>query len=174
MANGTGTRREVLTLIAAIPILGTEAAAQTTDVRTLFTVASDYLNVPSRVRIKYAELAYYIALLNRFPPKMGDGRISDAVRTYQLLGDTIRQVEGKFDAAAASQIMESLVEAYAESQKLLWAYLKQVGIEANSSADALIQEALASMMLFYAAATKAIKAAELKYCIFPFCFGKPG
>jgi hypothetical protein len=56
------TRREAVILMTAIPLLSTDAVAQPDRLDALFDPQS--LLVPSRVRQRYAILAYYIQLLN--------------------------------------------------------------------------------------------------------------
>jgi hypothetical protein len=168
------TRRDALMLAATVPFLTTAAIAQDMDmVKTMFTIASDYLNVPQRVHEKYAQLAYYLELLRRYPPKGGGftpQHLSDATKTYELLGEAIAKSNDKFDGTAAKMAIDSLIGAYAKSQPILWGYLTQIGIAPKSPADVILEEAIASMMFFYAVANKITDALQLKWCIFPFCF----
>jgi hypothetical protein len=66
-----------------------------------------------------------------------------------------------------------LVVEYQRRQKSLWDYFSQIGISPISPASLIIETAISSMMLFYAAATNPSKAAETKWCIFPFCLTRP-
>ena len=173
------SRRQTIALIAAVPLLTRDALAQEdrNAVKDLFGAALDYLKDPARVAESYRRLYYYVDLLQRIPPKVASATPDtprDALRTYSLLGEAIARSEAKFDGTAGTKIFDELVESYAERQKQLWEYCEQVGINVGAPAEKLIEEAIASMMLFYGAAVKAVKFAETKFCICPFCFGHPG
>ncbi len=132
------TRREAVMLMTAIPLLSTDAVAQPDRLDALFDRQT--LLVPSRVRQRYAILAYYIQLLN--------------------LQVTMRSRSE--DIAAAIK-----------SQEELWAFLRQVGIDPRLLAASVIEESLASNMLFYGAETRVTNVIEMLWCCFPFCFRRP-
>ena len=74
------TRREAVILMTAIPLLSTDAVAQPDRMDALFDLHS--LSVPSRVRQRYAILAYYIQLLNLQRPMRSSFEIDAAIKTY--------------------------------------------------------------------------------------------
>ena len=78
------TRREAVILMTAIPLLSTDAAAQPDRLDALFNRPAENLSVPSRVRQRYAILAYYIQLLNLQGPMRSREDIAAAIKTYQL------------------------------------------------------------------------------------------
>jgi len=79
------TRREAVILMTAIPLLSTDAVAQTDRLDALFNHPSENLSVPSRVRQRYGILAYYIQLLNlQGPVRSRSEDIAAAIKTYQL------------------------------------------------------------------------------------------
>lgn len=163
------TRRGAIILASAIPLMAKTAFAQDpAGVSSLFKAALDNLQAPTRVQQSYANLSFYIQLLRARPEDL-----SVAMKTYQLVGQSIRSVDAKFDRSRAADALPSLVEAYQKSQTELWAYLAKIGIQPKSLAGLIIEEALISMMLFYAAATRVTNAFDLQWCIFPFCFKRP-
>ena len=84
------TRREAVILMTAIPLLSTDAVAQPDRLDALFNRPAENLSVPSRVRQRYAILAYYIQLLNlQGPMRPRSEDIAAAIKTYQLVGESI-------------------------------------------------------------------------------------
>ena len=55
------TRREAVILMTAIPLLSTDAVAQTDRLDALFNHPAENLSVPSRVRQRYAILEHVLA-----------------------------------------------------------------------------------------------------------------
>ena len=84
------TRREAVILMTAIPVLSTDAVAQPDRLDALFNRPAESLSVPSRVRQRYAILAYYIQLLVlQGPMRSRSEDIAAAIKTYQLVGESI-------------------------------------------------------------------------------------
>jgi hypothetical protein len=89
------TRREAVILMTAIPLLSTDAVAQDAVAQpdrldALFNHPAENLSVPSRVRQRYAILAYYIQLLNlQGPTRSRSEDIAAATKTYQLVGEAL-------------------------------------------------------------------------------------
>jgi hypothetical protein len=87
------TRREAVILMTAISLLSTNAVAQPDRLDALFNHPTENLSVPSRVRQRYAILAYYIQLLNlQGPMRSRSEDIAAAIKTYQLVGDSRRPI----------------------------------------------------------------------------------
>src|SRR5215831_13698420 len=91
------TRREAVILMTAIPLLSTDAAAQPDRLDALFNRPAENLSVPSRVRQRYAILAYYIQLLNLQGPMRSREDIAAAIKTYQLVGESIARSDARFE-----------------------------------------------------------------------------
>jgi hypothetical protein len=53
------------------------------------------------------------------------------------------------------------------------AFLREVGIDQRLLAANVIEESLASNMLFYGAETRITNVNEMAWCCFPFCFRRP-
>jgi hypothetical protein len=122
------TRREAVILVTAIPLLSTDAVAQPDRLDALFD--SQGLSVPSRVRQRYAILAYYIQLLNlQRPIRVRDEDIAAAIKTYQLVGESIARRDARFEGEVQASFVQSLRQAFSKSQEELWAFLRQVGID---------------------------------------------
>jgi len=94
------TRREAVILMTAIPLLSTDAAAQPDRLDALFNRPAENLSVPSRVRQRYAILAYYIQLLNLQGPMRSREDIVAAIKTYQLVGESIARSDAKFEGTS--------------------------------------------------------------------------
>jgi hypothetical protein len=165
------TRREAVILMTAIPLLSTDAVAQPDRLDTLFDLNS--LSVPSRVRQRYAILAYYIQLLNLQRPMRSSFEIDAAIKTYQLVGESIARSDAKFEGEVPPSFVQSLRQAFSKSEEELWAFLRQVGIDQRLLAGSIIEECLASNMLFYGAETRATNVTDMLWCCFPFCFRRP-
>jgi len=146
------TRREAVILMTAIPLLSTDAVAQPDRMDALFDLHS--LSVPSRVRQRYAILAYYIQLLNLQRPMRSSFEIDAAIKTYQLVGESIARSDAKFEGEVPPSFVQSLRQAFSKSEEELWAFLRQVGIDQRLLAGSIIEECLASNMLFYGAETR--------------------
>jgi hypothetical protein len=58
-------------------------------------------------------------------------------------------------------------------QEELWAFLREVGIDPRLLAARVIEESLASNMLFYGAETRVTNVIDMLWCCFPFCFRRP-
>src|SRR5262245_19746014 len=90
------TRREAVILMAAIPLLSPDAVAQPDRLDALFDRPAENLSVQSRVRQRYAILAYYIQLLNlRRPMRLRSEDIDAAIKTYQLVGESIARSDAR-------------------------------------------------------------------------------
>ena len=163
------TRREAVILMTAIPLLSTDAVAQPDRLDALFDRQT--LLVPSRVRQRYAILAYYIQLLNLQRPRSED--IASAIKTYQLVGESIARSDARFEGEVQASFVQSLRQAFSKSEEELWAFLRQVGIDPSLLAARVIEESLASNMLFYGAETRVTNVIDMLWCCFPFCFRRP-
>jgi hypothetical protein len=139
------TRREAVILMTAIPLLSTDAVAQPDRLDALFDRQS--LLVPSRVRQRYAILAYYIQLLNLQRPMRSED-VAAAIKTYQLVGESIARSDARFEGEVQASFVQSLRQAFSKSEEELWAFLRQVGIDPRLLAASVIEESLASNMLF--------------------------
>jgi hypothetical protein len=165
------TRREAVILMTAIPLLSTDAVAQPDRLDALFDRQT--LLVPSRVRQRYAILAYYIQLLNLQVPMRRSEDIAAAIKTYQLVGESIARSDARFEGEVQESFVQSLRQAFSQSEEELWAFLRQVGIDPRLLAASVIEESLASNMLFYGAETRVTNVTEMLWCCFPFCFRRP-
>src|ERR671937_2037984 len=143
------TRREAVILMAAVPLLSSAAVAPPDRSRgTLFDLHG--LSVPSRVRQRYAILAYYIQLLNlQRPDRRRSEDVDAAIKTYQLVGESIARSDARFEGEVPPSFVQSLRQAFSKSEEELWAFLRQVGIDQRLLAGSIIEECLASNMLFY-------------------------
>jgi hypothetical protein len=107
------TRREAVILMTAIPLLSTDAVAQPDRLDALFNHPSESLSVPSRVRQRYAILAYYIQLLNlQGPMRSRSEDIAAAIKTYQLVGESIARGDARFEGEVQASFVESLRQAF--------------------------------------------------------------
>jgi hypothetical protein len=169
------TRREAVILMTAIPLLSTtDAVAQPDRLDALFDRPAENLSVPSRVRQRYAILAYYIQLLNlQRPIRLRSEDIAAAIKTYQLVGESIARSDARFEGEVQASFVESLRQAFSKSEEELWAFLREVGIDPRLLAARVIEEALASNMLFYGAETRVANVTDMLWCCFPFCFRRP-
>jgi hypothetical protein len=168
------TRREAVILMTAIPLLSTNAVAQTDRLDALFNHPSENLSVPSRVRQRYGILAYYIQLLNlQGPMRSRSEDIAAAIKTYQLVGESIARSDARFEGEVQASFVQSLREAFSKSEEELGAFLRQVGIDPRLLAASVIEESLASNMLFYGAETRVANVSDMVWCCFPFCFRRP-
>jgi hypothetical protein len=168
------TRREAVILMTAIPLLSTDAVAQPDRLDALFSRPAENLSVPSRVRQRYAILAYYIQLLNlQGPMRSRSEDIAAAIKTYQLVGESIARSDARFEGEVQASFVQSLRQAFSKSEEELWAFLRQVGIDPRMLAAGVIEESLASNMLFYGAETRVTTVADMLWCCFPFCFRRP-
>ena len=174
------TRREAVILMTAIPLLSTDAVAQPDSVAppdrldALFNNPAGNLSVPSRVRQRYAILAYYIQLLNlQGPMRSRSEDIAAAIKTYQLVGESIARSGARFEGEVQASFVQSLREAFSKSEEELRAFLRQVGIDPRLLAASVIEESLASNMLFYGAETRVTNVNDMLWCCFPFCFRRP-
>ena len=159
--------------MTAIPLLSTDAVAQPDRLDALFNHPAENLSVPSRVRQRYAILAYYIQLLNlQGPMRPRSEDIAAAIKTYQLVGESIARSDAKFEGVQAS-FVQSLRQAFSKSEEELRAFLRQVGIDPGLLAASVIEESLASNMLFYGAETRVTNVNDMLWCCFPFCFRRP-
>ena len=166
------TRREAVILVTATALLSTDAAAQPDRLVALFDPHG--LSVPSRVRQRYAILAYYIQLLNlQRPTRARSEDIDAAIKTYQLVGESIARSDARFEGEVQASFVQSLRQAFSKSQEELWAFLRQVGIDPTLLAGSVIEECLASNMLFYGAETRVTNVTDMLWCCFPFCFRRP-
>ena len=166
------TRREAVILMTAIPLLSSDAVAQSERLDALFDLHG--LLVPSRVRQRYAILAYYIQLLNfQRPVRSRSEDIDAAIKTYQLVGESIARSDARFEGEVPASFVQSLRQAFLKSQEELWTFLRQVGIDPTLLAGSVIEESLASNMLFYGAETRVTNVNDMLWCCFPFCFRRP-
>jgi len=166
------TRREAVILMAATPLLSSAAVAQSDRRDALFDLHG--LSVPSRVRQRYAILAYYIQLLNlQRPIRSKSEDIDAAIKTYQLVGESIARSDARFEGEVPASFVQSLKQAFSNSEEELWAFLRQSGIDQRLLAASVIEDCLASNMLFYGAETRVKTVADMLWCCFPFCFRRP-
>ncbi len=165
------TRRDTFILMTTLPLLATEALADDQDINSIFNAAITDLQYPPIVNQNYRTLAFYLEVLSAEKAKPED--IFAAQKTYQLLGERIQKAEGKFEKDQVNDIIPALKSAYQESRDQLLMILKFAGIEARSIAAWIVEKAIASMLLFYAAATSVKEVRDLLWCIFPFCFKRP-
>jgi len=166
------TRREAVILMAASALLSTDAVAQPDRLDALFDPHG--LSVPSRVRQRYAILAYYVQLLNlQRPIRARSEDIDAAIKTYQLVGESIARSDARFEGELQASFVQSLRQAFSKSQEELWSFLRQVGIDPTLLAGSVIEECLASNMLFYGAETRVANVTDMLWCCFPFCFRRP-
>ena len=166
------TRREAVILMTAVPLLSSAAVAQSDRRHALFDLHG--LSVPSRVRQRYAILAYYIQLLNlQRPDRSRSEDIDAAIKTYQLVGESIARSGARFEGEVPASFVQSLRQAFSKSDEELWVFLRQVGIDQNLLAAKIIEECLASNMLFYGAETRVTNVTDMLWCCFPFCFRRP-
>jgi hypothetical protein len=166
------TRREAVVLMTAVPLLSSAAVAQSDRRDALFDLHG--LSVPSRVRQRYAILAYYIQLLNlQRPDRSRSEDIDAAIKTYQLVGESIARSNARFEGEVPASFVQSLQQAFSKSEEELWAFLRQVGIEQRLLAASVIEDCLASNMLFYGAETRVTNVTDMLWCCFPFCFRRP-
>jgi len=167
------TRREAVILMTATALLSTDAVAQPDRLDALFDPHG--LSVPSRVRQRYAILAYYIQLLNlQRPIRARAEDIDAAIKTYQLVGESIARSDARFEGEVQASFVQSLRQAFSKSsEEELWAFLRQVGIDPRLLAASVIEESLASNMLFYGAETRVANVSDMLWCCFPFCFRRP-
>jgi len=108
------TRRETVLLISAMPLLTTDAVAQEqvdVDVTSIFRTAMEEIGSPQGVYQNYADLSYYVQLLIK-SAKMNREDIAAAIRTYQLVGESIPTNDAKFDRGSAEKILPELEEKY--------------------------------------------------------------
>jgi hypothetical protein len=166
------TRREAVILMTATPLLSSNAVAQADRLEVVFDVHG--LSVPSRVRQRYAILAYYIQLLNlQRPIRSRSEDIDAAIKTYQLVGESIARSDARFEGEVPASFVQSLQQAFSNSQEELWAFLRQSGIDHRLLGAKIIEDCLASNMLFYGAETRVTTVADMLWCCFPFCFRRP-
>src|SRR5215468_11365204 len=105
------TRREAVTMMTSIPLLSTDAVAQPDRLDALFDRQT--LLVPSRVRQRYAILAYYIQLLNlQRPTRSRSEDIDAAIKTYQLVGESIARSDGRFEGEVSASVVQNIKEAF--------------------------------------------------------------
>src|SRR5262245_8531403 len=123
------TRREAVILMTAIPLLSTDAVAQLDRLDAIFNHPSENLSVQSRVRQRYGILAYYTQLLNLQGPMSSREDIAAAIKTYQLVGESIARSDARFEGEVQASFVQSLREAFSKSEEELWAFLRQVGID---------------------------------------------
>jgi hypothetical protein len=166
------TRREAVILMTAIPLLSTDAVAQDAVAQpdrldALFNHPAENLSVPSRVRQRYAILAYYIQLLNlQGPMRPRSEDIAAAIKTYQLVGESIARSDAKFEGEVQASFVQSLRQAFSKSEE-------ELRIDPGLLAASVIEESLASNMLFYGAETRVTNVNDMLWCCFPFCFRRP-
>src|SRR5258708_31917008 len=95
------TRREAVILMTAIPLLSTnavaqEAVAQPDRLDALFNHPAENLSIPSRVRQRYAILAYYIQLLNlQGPMRSRSEDIAAAIKSARALPGAMQDLREK-------------------------------------------------------------------------------
>ena len=136
------TRREAVILMTATPLLLSDAVAQPDRLDALFDLHG--LSVPSRVRQRYEILAYYIQLLNlQRPIRSRSEDIDAAIKTYQLVGESIARSDARFAGEVPASFVQSLRQEFSKSVEELWTFLRQVGIDQNLIAAKVIEECLA-------------------------------
>src|SRR4029453_7182593 len=99
--------------------------------------------------------------------------IAAAIKTYQLVGESIARSDARFEGEVQASFVQSLRQAFSKSKEELWAFLREVGIDPRLLAAGVIEECLASNMLFYGAETRVTNVSDMVWCCFPFCFTRP-
>ncbi len=166
------TRRQAVILATATSLLTTDAFGQQETAKGLFDDASGKLREPARVRQLYGGFGYYVQLLEP-SGRLSPDKVSDARKTYLLLGDTITRNKGMFDAENASAIRSTLEKEYAGHRTELFNFLQNVGIEPGKIGSQIIEVSISGMMLYQAAANRVREIEKLLFCCWPFCFGRP-
>jgi hypothetical protein len=54
--------------------------------------------------------------------------IAAAIKTYQLVGESVARSDARFEGEVQASFVQSLRQAFSKSQEELWAFLRQVGI----------------------------------------------
>ena len=161
------TRRIVLQALAVAPMAGSMAFAQTGE--QIFPAIAATLEDQQRVRQSLQNLYYYIALLRRkVPEKARDAEITllTTLRTYQNTATA--------DFKDASSFLTNAEKGFNEHLRQFEDFLKDMGIAADSLAALILKEAIATALLVHLVANKVQDVFNTSFCIFPFCFGRPG
>src|SRR5215831_4298376 len=97
----------------------------------------------------------------------GTGGISRLSSSLKLVKPSRARVISLLHAARRGQ--------RGERSFLRWSpdFLRQVGIDQRLLAASIIEESLASNMLFYGAETRVTNVSDMVWCCFPFCFKRP-
>jgi hypothetical protein len=161
------TRRIVLQALAVAPMAGSMAFAQTGE--QIFPAIAATLEDQQRVRQSLQNLYYYIELLRRkVPEKARDAEITllTTFRTYQNTATA--------DFKDASSFLTNAEKGFNEHLRQFEDFLKDMGIAAGSLAALILKEAIATALLVHLVANKVQDVFNTSFCIFPFCFGRPG
>jgi hypothetical protein len=161
------TRRIVLQALAVAPMAGSMAFAQTGE--QIFPAIAARLEDQQRVRQSLQNLYYYIELLRRkVPEKARDAEITllTTFRTYQNTATA--------DFKDASSFLTNAQKGFNEHLRQFEDFLKDMGIAADSLAALILKEAIATALLVHLVANKVQDVFNTSFCIFPFCFGRPG
>jgi len=146
---------------------GSMAFAQTGE--QIFPAIAATLEDQQRVRQSLQNLYYYIELLRRkVPEKARDAEITllTTFRTYQNTATA--------DFKDASSFLTNAEKGFNEHLRQFEDFLKDMGIAAGSLAALILKEAIATALLVHLVANKVQDVFNTSFCIFPFCFGRPG
>jgi hypothetical protein len=69
-----------------------------------------------------------------------DEDIAAAIKTYQLVGESIARRDARVEGEVQASFVQSLRQAFSKSQEELWAFLRQVGIDPILLAASVIEE----------------------------------
>jgi hypothetical protein len=162
------TRRTVLLALAAAPLAGGTAFAQTGE--QIFPGIAARLGDQQRVRQSLQNLYFYIELLRRKVPE----KARDAEITLLM---TLRTYESDFattDWKDAPSFLANAEKGFNEHLRQFEDFLRDMGIAADSLAALILKEAIATALLVHLVANKVQDVFNTSFCIFPFCFGRPG
>ena len=96
-----------------------------------------------------------------------------AILSHATTSARPRTSDARFEGEVQESFVQSLRQAFLKSQEELWAFFRQVGIDPRLLAASVIEESLASNMLFYGAETRVANVNDMVWCCFPFCFRRP-
>src|SRR5262249_27972766 len=99
--------------------------------------------------------------------------IAAAIKTYQLVGESIARSDARFEGEVQASFVQSLREAFSKSEEELRAFLRQVGIDPRLLAASVIEESLASNMLFDGEEPRVSNVIVMVWSSFPSCFRPP-
>ncbi len=167
------TRREAVILLTLAPwFAGSAQAAEKITSGDLLKLSVEKLTNPVFIRQQYYILRFYVELLRIYPPKNTDKYKYDPKEIYATMTILSRMIfaNKKKYSGLAGEIIKEWQADFDQRQPSLQEYLKQVGIEIGEATDKLIENAIFSTVLYYESVTATKKLANLKWCIWPFCY----